>query len=84
MRIYVLVTNVKPLEAYVYKEGFGRVSTQKYSKDEESITNKLIHLTNFSVQKDNVHQTEDSFEKKVGGCKITLRVLKQKLQKIGI
>ena len=51
LRIYVLVTSVKPLEAFVYKEGFGRISTQKYSTEEEAITNKLIHLTNFSVQK---------------------------------
>ena len=27
MRIFVLVTSVNPLEAFVYKEGFGRFST---------------------------------------------------------
>jgi len=27
MRIYVLVTNFHPLEAFVYKEGFARLST---------------------------------------------------------
>ena len=27
LRIYVLVTSVNPLEAFIYKEGFGRFST---------------------------------------------------------
>ena len=27
MRIYVLVTSVNPIEAFIYKEGFGRFST---------------------------------------------------------
>lgn len=27
MRIYVLVTNLHPLEAFVYREGFARLST---------------------------------------------------------
>lgn len=54
LRIYVLVTSINPLEAYVYKEGFARISTQKYSLDSEDIGNKFIHLTNFSVQKDNL------------------------------
>jgi hypothetical protein len=31
MRIYVLVTSFHPLEAFVYKEGFARLSTEKYS-----------------------------------------------------
>lgn len=30
MRIYVLITNMKPLEAFVYNEGFARLSTEKY------------------------------------------------------
>lgn len=30
MRIYVLVTSINPLEAYIYKEGFARLSTERY------------------------------------------------------
>lgn len=30
MRIYALITHMKPLEAFVYKEGFARLSTERY------------------------------------------------------
>jgi len=49
MRIYVLVTSVKPLEAFIFKEGFARVSTEKYCLTPENYDNNLIHLTNFSI-----------------------------------
>ena len=55
MRIYVLVTSINPLQAYVYKEGFARMSTEKYSLRQEDLDNKLIHLTNFSLQRDNLN-----------------------------
>lgn len=93
MRIYVLVTSMNPLEAYVYKEGFARLSTQRYSLDGGDINNKFIHLTNFSVQKENLESegpktdqnyAMNSLEKQMGGCKITLRMLREKLSKQGI
>lgn len=31
LRIYILVTSMNPLEAFIYNEGFARVSTEKYS-----------------------------------------------------
>ena len=39
MRIYALVTHMKPLEAFVYKEGFARLSTEKYALNSENIKN---------------------------------------------
>lgn len=39
MRIYVLVTHMKPLEAFVYKEGFARLSTEKYELNPQNIHN---------------------------------------------
>lgn len=49
MRIYALVTHMKPLEAYVYREGFARLSTEKYSLNAGNIKNNQVHLTNFSI-----------------------------------
>ena len=39
MRMYVLVTSFQPLEAFLYDEGFARLSTVRYSKDPENVKN---------------------------------------------
>ena len=49
LRLYVLVTSFQPLEAFIYKDGFGRISTEPFSLHD--LSNRLIHLTNSSVQK---------------------------------
>lgn len=51
MRIYVFVTSFNPLEAFIYKEGFARFSTVPFSLDPNKKEDRLIHLTNYSVQK---------------------------------
>ena len=53
LRLYVLVSSFRPLEAFLYKEGFARVSTQQYSSDRKTFDNLFIHLTNSSVQRRN-------------------------------
>lgn len=52
LRLYILVTSFHPLEAFIYKEGFARLATHKYSSNPEDVKNKFIHLTNSSIQKD--------------------------------
>jgi tubulin polyglutamylase TTLL2 len=49
MRIYVVITSMKPLKIYLYKEGLIRFSTEKY--DMKDLGNKFIHLTNTSINK---------------------------------
>jgi tubulin polyglutamylase TTLL5 len=56
MRIYVLVTSVEPLEVFIYKEGFARLSTHKFTLDKNHINDLFVHLTNYSVQKTNIGQ----------------------------
>lgn len=53
LRLYVLVTSFQPLEAFIYQEGFARVSTEQYVLDGNSLNNLFIHLTNSSIQKHN-------------------------------
>jgi hypothetical protein len=85
MRIYVLVTSINPLEAFLYQEGFARLSTEKYSISEDDMDNKFVHLTNFSIQRENL--TEDkklTLDEQVGGSKISLRMLAKKFKGINI
>lgn len=80
LRIYVIVTSFKPLEAFIYKDGFARVSTTQYSLDPNDVNNKFIHLTNSSIQKhneqdiskDNPLHAGSKFNDEIGGSKIGL------------
>ncbi|XP_031701561.1 putative tubulin polyglutamylase TTLL9 isoform X2 [Anarrhichthys ocellatus] len=49
LRVYVLVTSYVPLKAWLYRDGFGRFSSTRFSLT--SIDDKYMHLTNVAVQK---------------------------------
>uniref|UniRef100_A0A3B4YWY8 Tubulin--tyrosine ligase-like protein 9 n=1 Tax=Seriola lalandi dorsalis TaxID=1841481 RepID=A0A3B4YWY8_SERLL len=49
LRVYVLVTSYVPLKAWLYRDGFGRFSSTRFSLS--SIDDKYMHLTNVAVQK---------------------------------
>ena len=53
LRIYVLMTSISPLRLYLYEDGLVRFATKEYSYNVEDIDNKFIHITNFSVNKNN-------------------------------
>lgn len=57
--IYVTVTSFNPLEAFIYQEGFARLATSPFSLNPADITNKFIHLTNYSIQKNAVDKDAD-------------------------
>lgn len=54
MRLYVLVTSFRPLKAYQFKLGFCRFCTVKYDTSVTELDNMYVHLTNVSVQKHGV------------------------------
>ena len=62
MRVYALVTNYSPLTAYLYRTGFCRFTSVKYSLNMEDLSNNQIHLTNVAVQK-----YSDTYDKVIGG-----------------
>jgi tubulin polyglutamylase TTLL5 len=78
-RIYVVVTSVNPLEAFIYKEGFGRFSTQPYTLDPDAKANSFIHLTNTSINNKNLKNYEAE-SKSFGGTKVALGTLKKVFQ----
>lgn len=79
LRIYVLITAFNPLEVFLYKEGFARLSTVPYSTRPDKLLNKYIHLTNSSIQKHNSNPATDSVDYIFGGTKISLQSLRERL-----
>lgn len=55
LRIYVLVTNYRPLKVWLSSLGFARFCNEKYSSDASEMNNMTMHLTNVAIQK----KTED-------------------------
>jgi len=53
VRLYVLVTNFRPLKVYQYVHGFARFCNAKYNNDNVDLDNPFIHLTNVAIQKHN-------------------------------
>uniref|UniRef100_A0AAY4B9E4 Tubulin--tyrosine ligase-like protein 9 n=1 Tax=Denticeps clupeoides TaxID=299321 RepID=A0AAY4B9E4_9TELE len=49
LRVYVLVTSYTPLKAWLYRDGFARFSSTRFSLS--SIDDQYVHLTNVAVQK---------------------------------
>eukprot|EP00753_Platysulcus_tardus_P015952 PLAT5349.1.p1 GENE.PLAT5349.1~~PLAT5349.1.p1 ORF type:complete len:1477 (+),score=587.10 PLAT5349.1:493-4431(+) len=88
LRLYVLVTSFSPLEAFLYKEGFARLSTRPYSMDPEHMKDKFVHLTNSSIQKFNTSVEVETLEKatldEAGGTKLSLSYLLRRLSEQGI
>lgn len=59
MRIYVLVTQMRPMKIYLYQEGIVRFSADRY--DTSTITNLYSHLTNSSINKHAPSQISNSY-----------------------
>ena len=51
--MYVLVTGINPLRAYIFHEGLARFATEEYMSPLGSNLNNLcMHLTNYAINKD--------------------------------
>ena len=72
MRIYALVLSVNPLKVYLYKDGFIRMCTEKYSPpDTKNAENTFVHLTNYAIHKKSKKYTNnvESVDGEEQGCK---------------
>jgi tetratricopeptide (TPR) repeat protein len=49
VRLYVLVTSVEPLRAYVYREGIVRIAPEPYGLSDESLLRPAAHITNTAL-----------------------------------
>ncbi|KAM7048837.1 tubulin monoglutamylase TTLL4 isoform 1-T4 [Acridotheres tristis] len=84
LRIYVYVTCYDPLRVYLFNDGLVRFASCKYSSSMETLSNKFMHLTNYSVNKKNTEYKSNSDETACQGHKWALKALWSYLTQKGI
>ncbi|XP_059676262.1 tubulin monoglutamylase TTLL4 isoform X3 [Gavia stellata] len=84
LRIYVYVTCYDPLRVYLFKDGLVRFASCKYSSSMKSLSNKFVHLTNYSVNKKNMEYKSNSDETACQGHKWALKALWNYLTQKGV
>ncbi|XP_053568407.1 tubulin monoglutamylase TTLL4 [Bombina bombina] len=84
LRIYVYVTSYDPLRVYLFRDGLVRFASCKYSSSMKSLSNKFMHLTNYSVNKKNVDYKANSDQTACQGHKWALKALWSYLDQEGI
>ncbi|NWY48381.1 TTLL4 polyglutamylase, partial [Sylvia atricapilla] len=84
LRIYVYVTCYDPLRVYLFKDGLVRFASCKYSSSMDSLSNKFMHLTNYSVNKKNTEYKSNSDETACQGHKWALKALWSYLTQKGV
>ncbi|NXU36960.1 TTLL4 polyglutamylase, partial [Drymodes brunneopygia] len=84
LRVYVYVTCYDPLRVYLFKDGLVRFASCKYSSSMDSLSNKFMHLTNYSVNKKNKEYKSNSDETACQGHKWALKALWSYLTQKGV
>lgn len=84
LRIYVYVTSYDPLRIYMFTDGLVRFASCKYSSSMKSLSNKFMHLTNYSVNKLNAEYKPNSDGKLCQGHKWSLKALWLYLNQKGV
>ena len=74
LRLYVLVTSVKPLRMYLFQDGLVRLCTEPYVKPNKQNMHELrMHLTNYAVNKNSDNFQAATTEDDDAGSKRTLQ-----------
>lgn len=74
LRLYILVTGVKPFRIYLFHDGLVRMCTEKFVKPSKQNMNVLfMHLTNYAVNKKNTSFQQASGSEDDSGSKRTLK-----------
>ncbi|XP_058451853.1 tubulin monoglutamylase TTLL4 isoform X2 [Malaya genurostris] len=62
LRLYVLVTSINPLRVYMHTDGLARFASVKYSEKSDTLSDRYMHLTNYSINKlsNNYSANEDA------------------------
>lgn len=62
LRLYVLVTSINPLRVFMHTDGLARFASVKYSEKSDTLNDRYMHLTNYSINKlsSNYAKNEDA------------------------
>lgn len=62
LRLYVLVSSINPLRVYMHTNGLARFASVKYSERNDTLNDRYMHLTNYSINKlsNNYDKNEDA------------------------
>ena len=75
IRIYVLMTSIEPLRLYIFEDGLVRFATKSYSNKMEDLCDHYIHLTNYTINKDNPSFVHSEQPDEFTGHKWSLKTL---------
>ncbi|XP_059476900.1 tubulin monoglutamylase TTLL4-like isoform X3 [Neocloeon triangulifer] len=84
LRLYVFVSSVDPLRIYLYDDGLVRFASVKYSNDMSSLHDRYMHLTNYSINKNSSHYTQNEDADACQGHKWTVKSLWTYLAQQGV
>eukprot|EP00051_Salpingoeca_urceolata_P018954 m.270485 g.270485 ORF g.270485 m.270485 type:complete len:940 (+) comp19316_c0_seq2:2760-5579(+) len=84
LRIYVYVPSFDPLQVYICHEGLARFATHKYSNKKSTISNRFMHLTNYSVNKKSKAFVSNTDSEACEGHKWGLKALMRHMQELGV
>ena len=81
LRLYVLVTSFNPLRIYIYPDGLVRFASVKYTDDINYLSDRFMHLTNYSINKTSATYTSNDCTDSCRGHKWTIKALWSYLEK---
>lgn len=84
LRLYVLVTSINPLRIYLHTDGLARFASVRYSERLDTLSDRFMHLTNYSINKLSANYAKNEDADACQGHKWTIRSLWQHLDSIGI
>lgn len=77
LRIYLLITGYTPLKIYLYDNGLARFCSKDYNISSEQMDDIYVHLTNYSINKNNDSYKANNSTEKEDGNKWTIQTLKK-------
>lgn len=84
LRLYVLVSSVNPLRVYMHTDGLARFASVKYSDRSDTLNDRYMHLTNYSINKLSNSYDKNDDANACKGMKWTIKSLWTYLKAKGI